>query len=139
MKIVVDASDFRRGAGEFKDSASRYDSVLDKHLKALGDAAVTKLKMDAYAGAFGRNRRGGPALIKTGVYINSYTSEVKSGVLGIGPTGMNAHMSNAALADILEYGNGSIRAYPHLRPLAEWIATKGVNDFGKAFAEDLLP
>ncbi len=123
--ISVTLTGFNEGIRVFRKAQRNYDKVLSKALLDFGEETVDKLKKDAYAGAFGPAKRtpnGSPPLIDTEVYIKSYKAKPSGNLkVDIEAEGDNTFLSNADLAELLEYGSSLVPAHPHLRILAVWI------------------
>lgn len=141
MKLSVKLYGFAEGRGQLKRMQRGYRRVAAAALLDFGNEAVQKLKNDASAGAFGPPKRkddGKPPLIDTFVYINSYKAVAVGELeLAIIAEGDNLNMSNAALAELLEYGSTKIAARPHLRVLGVWAEANMPTKVGEKIARGL--
>ena len=124
MGIVVKVQGFDEGKAVFKQAASSFDGVVTEQLHTFGLEAIDKLKEWIYSGELNltpkRRHDGNPVLVKTGTYLESFTSIAVKNELAIAPLGMNENMTNEELGEILEYGTDQIAARPHIRPLNLW-------------------
>lgn len=121
MKVEIKLTGFEKGAASFRRASRRFSEVLEKELQRFGDESVAYLKEAVSANLFDlppkASGRGIP-LIDSGKYISGYIAVVDGRTLGIYSQGMNDHMTNADLGELLEYGNGAeLPPRPHLRPL----------------------
>lgn len=125
IKLVVKASGFKEGAEDFKKMASEFDAVASKELHQFSLDSIKEMQRALWAREYNLAEKarsnGKPPLIDSEKYINSYQAETNGLETGIGPTGMNDNMSNEDLAELLEYGDSTHVARPHLRPLGMWV------------------
>lgn len=85
-----------------------------------------------------KKRGRGPTLYDEGRYVQSFRAfRTGKGLLKFRFVGMNRHMGNAALADLLEYGTKKVPARPHLRKLRDWFSTRGVALIKRRIAYEL--
>jgi len=128
IKLRVSASGFKEGSDDFQERAARFEEVASRELHAFSLETIAELKRAVWANDYNlpakRRDNGKPPLIDSGKYIDSYQAETNGLETNIGPTGMNDNMSNEELAEVLEFGNASVPARPHLRPLGRWIELK---------------
>jgi hypothetical protein len=126
MKVTIKLQGFNEGLAEIRRARDRFPVVLKEELQKFGNEAVEHLKKTTWADGWGlppkRHPNGKPPLIDSEKYINGYLAVVEGSSLGIYSQGMNDHMSNNDLAELLEYGNGmNLPPKPHLRPLFAWM------------------
>lgn len=123
MKIGVRLQGFDEEAALFSTAARRYGSVLAEQLQIFGDETVDQLQLDMESNAFNlppkAHDNGKPPLIDSEKYEKGYSATVRDRSMEISSKGMNDHMSNVEVGELLEYGNGSLAAKPHLRPTEE--------------------
>jgi len=125
MKMQVRLYGFDPAKDTFTLAAKNADVVINKELIVFSDEAVQQLRKWVLGNMLNlapkRRPDGNPPLVHTHNYIDSYRANVTGTLTRIGPTGMNAHMSNEELAEKLEHGDGNIPARPHIRPWEVWI------------------
>lgn len=101
---------------------SRYSRVLKEEAQRFGDEEAERLKAQLWANGFGvppkAREDGKPPLIDSAKYVNGYIAVVQGTTLSLFSQGMNDHMSNEALGEVLEYGSFPSPPRPHLRPFA---------------------
>ncbi len=139
MNITIKLNGFAEGQAAIRQNLRDLPNIAEEALLAMGDKAIEKLRSDAYAGRFGSSKADGLSLIDLENYINSYKASSAGRLsMQINPEGQNQHMSNAELAELLEYGTTKMPAIPHIRILGHWIETYGGRMVGVKIAEALL-
>lgn len=141
VHITIRLKGFERGSKELKAASRNFKTVVATELRAFSQEAVDKLKSLVLNNELGlpakRRPNGEPPLVDSRKYIYSYRVVMAGNKATIQPTGMNDNMSNAELADILEFGDGKIPARPHLRPLGLWVEQQ-LPKLGERIAHVLL-
>lgn len=144
LKIKIGAGDFKRLEGDIRSTSGRFASVVHEELKGFCEDRIKDLKRDIWSNEYNLPPKwrdnGKPPLIDSEKYINSYQANVKGTEASIGATGMNDHMSNEELGELLEYGlagENGFPARPHLRPWEAQVESK-LPLLGKRIRDGLL-
>jgi hypothetical protein len=142
MRVVVKARGFIEGSKELRDAAREYPDRVETELQKFGDEHVAwlKEKILSYGLDLAPKQRdnGEPPLVDSHKYVDGYKARAEGKRVTIVSEGMNDHMPNVELADVLEYGSGSeIPARPHLRPLGMQIE-KDLPKLGMKITRSLL-
>jgi len=133
VKIRVRTRGFKEGQARFGRAVSAFGDIVGASLQAFGQRQVDDFKTEVKAGAFGRTK-GHPKLYDVGTYIESWTSRSEGVFLTIGPEGMNRHMSNYDLGEMLEYGWKGAPAIPHQRRFEIQVVAK-LPELGKEIGD----
>lgn len=123
--INVKLDGFKDGVAELQAMADNFEPAVHDELQKFGNEVVDYLQDTARSSGFNLPPKarpdGNPPLIHLGIYIDSYVAVVEDWNLGIISEGNNTRMSNADLAELLEFGWGDHPAMPHLRPTLFWM------------------
>lgn len=138
VSLNVTLNEWTQAQSDVGAMAGRIHASMSRELNKVGEAAVSVFQKKALSGGFGQ-RQGSAALVNTGNYVNSWRVERVSGLqIGMGPTGFNRTMSNAALGELLEYGTAGMAGVPHMRGIMRWIERVGTKQLGEAVARGVF-
>ncbi len=132
MKLTVTVHGLEAGIDLFSRALNELPAAKLKAEEAFANKVKDRFTKAAMSGGYGQAKKGNPALYDSGKYVNSWQVQRQDGGVTLGPTGMNDHMSNEALGELLEWGSGSVAAIPHLRPLQLYVHDNYASEVGQA-------
>ena len=139
--LKVDTSALLRLRSDLKEAQKRLKEAKKEGLQKLGDTMVERLHDRIVSDRILPSKLvpdGHPTLVKEEVYADCFVAAATDKVLDITAEGMNEHMSNEQLSELLEYGDKRQAARPHLRLEGAWAEENGAAVVGQVIGDKLF-